>query len=527
MAAKRILVIAGSDSSGGAGLEADQKVIAAHGCYAMTATTALTAQNTQGVYGIHETPSDFVRKQIDACIEDIGVDVVKTEGMLASASTVEVVADALRRHDVALSVVDPVMVATSGAQLLPEEAVETMCKQLLPTVTILTPNMPEALLLLKTSGQAAEEPKTLDDIIKIAKSVQKLGPKYVLLKGGHLPLTKDRVVSTQEADHHSVINILYGEDQTIILETEHLRSKNTHGTGCSLASAIASNLACGMETAQAVTAANLYVEAGIRTSKDLGKGSGPINHFHSAYHLPFSPGHFVDYMLNREDVKKAWLAYSEHEFVRQLAKGTLPLEKFKNYLVQDYLFLIHFARANALAAYKAKSLEDIKRSAENVTHIQEEVKLHIEYCKEFGLSQDEIENEEESEGRGDFEIRRYVLDVGQSEDWLALQIALAPCLLGYGMIARRLYGDAETVREGNRYWKWIESYVSDDYTEAVRNGRDLIEKHAVKQSASRIEELVRMFIHATRMEMGFWNMGFREVSEGSSTGTTMRSPTVG
>lgn len=130
---------------------------------------------------------------------------------------------------------DQVMVATSGAQLLPEEAVETLCKQLLPTVTILTPNMPEALLLLKTSGQAAEEPKTLDDIIKIAKSVQQLGPKYVLLKGGHLPLTKDRVVSTQEADHHSVINILYGEDQTIILETEHLRSKNTHGTGCSLA----------------------------------------------------------------------------------------------------------------------------------------------------------------------------------------------------------------------------------------------------------------------------------------------------
>ncbi|KAJ9645971.1 trifunctional hydroxymethylpyrimidine kinase/phosphomethylpyrimidine kinase/thiaminase [Coniosporium apollinis] len=448
----------------------------------MTATTALTAQNTQGVYGIHETPSDFVKKQIDACIDDIGVDVVKT---------------------------DQVMVATSGAQLLREEAVETLCKQLLPVVTILTPNMPEALLLLKTSGQAAEEPKALDDIINIAKAVQQLGPKYVLLKGGHLPLTKDRVVSTKEADHHSVINILCGEDQTIVLETGHLRSKNTHGTGCSLASAIASNLACGMKMAQAVKAANLYVEAGIRTSKDLGKGSGPINHFHSVYHLPFSPGHFVDYVLDREDVKKAWLAYSEHDFVKQLAKGALPLEKFKNYLIQDFLFLIHFSRANALAAYKAKSLEDIKRSAENVTHIQEEVKLHIEYCKEFGLSQDEIENEEESEACTAY--TRYVLDVGQSEDWLALQIALAPCLLGYGSIARRLHDDPETMREGNKYWKWIESYVSNDYTEAVRNGRDLIEKHAVKQSASRIEELVRIFIHATRMETGFWNMGSREV----------------
>ncbi|KAK5287156.1 trifunctional hydroxymethylpyrimidine kinase/phosphomethylpyrimidine kinase/thiaminase [Cryomyces antarcticus] len=239
MSLKRILVIAGSDSSGGAGLEADQKVIAAHGCYAMTATTALTAQNTQGVYGIHETPPDFVKKQIDACIDDIGVDVVKT-GMLASAETINVVADALQRHRVAVSVVDPhlidqVMVATSGAQLLPEKAVKVLLEKLLPMTTILTPNLPEAELLLKEAGLDLKKTESLDDLIKMAKAVQNLGPKYVLIKGGHLPLTRGGAVSVEEADRHVVVNVLYGEGNTVIVENDYQKSRNTHGTGCCLA----------------------------------------------------------------------------------------------------------------------------------------------------------------------------------------------------------------------------------------------------------------------------------------------------
>ncbi|KAK0662917.1 putative hydroxymethylpyrimidine/phosphomethylpyrimidine kinase 2 [Lasiodiplodia hormozganensis] len=501
---KRILVIAGSDSSGGAGLEADQKVIAAHGCYAMTATTALTAQNTQGVYDIHRTPSSFVRKQIDACIEDIGVDVVKT-GMLASASTIEVVAEALKRHNVPISIVDPVMVSTSGAQLLPEDAVEILITRLLPVTTLLTPNLPEAQLILKCAGRPVGDPQSVDDIVSMARAVRELGPKNVLLKGGHVPLTKDRVVPTGEADRQIVLNVLIGEGDDVIFETAYLKSSNTHGTGCSLASAIASRLASGMAIEQAVKTANYYIEAGIRTSQDLGKGSGPINHFHSMYFLPFAPGRFLEYLLDREDVKGPWREHTHHSFVQGLADGTLPLGKFKNYLIQDYLFLIQFSRANALAAYKAKNLADINKSARIVQHIQEEMGLHIKYCGGFGLTKEQIESHKEHPACTAY--TRYVLDIGQSEDWFGLQIALMPCLIGYGHIARRLFDDPQTKREGNTYWNWVEQYVAEDYTDAVKAGLEIIEQHAVLQSPSRIEQLVQIFIHATKMETGFWDMG--------------------
>ena len=181
------------------------------------------------------------------------------------------------------------MLSTSGSQLLPEAAVSTLIKELLPFTTILTPNLPEALLLLRTAAVSFKEPENVDDIINIAKAIQNLGPKYVLLKGGHLPLTKGRLVSKDKADRNVILNVLVGDGETTLMETEYLKSRNTHGTGCSLASAIACNLAYGLSMVSAVKKANIYVAAGIKSSKDLGKGSGPINHFHSTYTLPFPP----------------------------------------------------------------------------------------------------------------------------------------------------------------------------------------------------------------------------------------------
>ncbi|TKA70061.1 hypothetical protein B0A55_06240 [Friedmanniomyces simplex] len=500
---KRILVIAGSDSSGGAGLEADQKVIAAHGCYAMTATTALTAQNTQGVYGVHETPPDFVHKQISACVEDIGVDVVKT-GMLASAGTVNVVADALRQYSIKLTVVDPVMVATSGAQLLPEDAVKTLCDQLLPNTYIVTPNIPEARLMLEKTGSPPISVQDLDGLKELARAVHELGPKYVLIKGGHLPLTADRKVAGPEDQKSIVANVLYGENLDEAFELEYQQSRNTHGTGCTLASAIACHLAKGAGVTKAVRSACRYVEAGIKTSANLGKGSGPLNHFHSMQSLPFPPGGFVDYLLEREDVKAAWHEYTHHEFVERMGDGTLPPETFKSYMIQDYLYLVHFARANALAGYKAKALEDIADAAAAVTHIRHEIDLHLAECKQFGLSQEALEQYEESQACTAYS--RYILDIGQSEDWLALQVSLLPCLLGYSVIARRLQDLQPSLKSPNRYTTWINNYVAEDYTAAVAKGRALIEKHATKQSPSRVDELVAIFIHATKMETGFWSM---------------------
>ncbi|PNP83516.1 hypothetical protein FNYG_03079 [Fusarium nygamai] len=465
----RVLVIAGSDSSGGAGLEADQKVIAAHSCYAMTATTALTAQNTQGVKGIHVIPTDFVSQQIDACVEDVGVDVVKT-GMLASTETIEMVAKTMVKHSIPSLVVDPVMVSTSGATLLPNEAIQHLCKHLLPHTTVLTPNIPEAILILSQNGQEAPEVRSVQDLETVAQRIQALGPKWVLVKGGHRPMKEDLTVAETAEERSIVVDVLVGgHGEVVRVKSPYQASSSTHGTGCSLASAIASNLAKGLDTPTAVRSACRYIEAAIRTAPGLGKGHGPLNHFHSTYTLPFAPGYFIEWLLERPDVRDVWKEFVYHPFVMAMGDGTLPLESFKGYIIQDYLYLIHFSRANALAAYKAQNIEDISRVS----------------CTAY---------------------TRYVLDVGQNGDWLGLQMALAPCLLGYGAAAKMLHGHEKTVREGNTYWAWIKNYNEEDYTDAVKLGSALIEKHIQLQSPSRIEELVQIFIHALKMEIGFWEM---------------------
>ncbi|KAL1856993.1 trifunctional hydroxymethylpyrimidine kinase/phosphomethylpyrimidine kinase/thiaminase [Diaporthe australafricana] len=507
----RLLVIAGSDCSGGAGLEADQKVIAAHGCYAMTATTALTAQNTLGVYEIHQVPPAFLTRQIDACFDDIGVDVVKT-GMLASTETIRAVASALESRDFGgRLVVDPVMVATTGAELLPAEALRELRERLLPRATVLTPNIPEVRLLLADAAAGRGGVAALDalesvaDLEAAARALLELGPEWVLVKGGHAPLRRDYAVARTDAEREIVVDVLCGRDGGCVrIETDFQTSRNTHGTGCSLASAIASNLAKGIPVPQAVKAACRYVQSGIQTAPGLGSGNGPLNHFHSTYSLPFSPGHFVEWMLERPDVAPVWSQFVNHPFVLAMGNGTLPLESFKGYLVQDYLYLIHFARANALAGYKAKNMRDISAAAAIVGHIDRETALHLTYCEGFGISREQMENTEEKQACTAY--TRYVLDIGQSQDYLGLQISLAPCLLGYGALAKMLHGDSRSIREGNHYWNWIENYVADDYVQAVNTGSELLERNAVLQSPTRIEEIVKIFIHATKMEIGFWEM---------------------
>ncbi|KAH6627592.1 Phosphomethylpyrimidine kinase-domain-containing protein [Chaetomium tenue] len=488
MAPGRVLVIAGSDSSGGAGLEADQKVIAAHGCYAMTATTALTAQNTKGVYDIHYIPPEFLRKQIDAVIEDVGVDVVKT-GMLGSAETIKTIADALTLHNVPTVVVDPVMIATTGAKLLPSEALDALHTHLLPLATIVTPNVPEALLLLRDADTGVDAVRTVNDLETIGRAIRKLGPKWALVKGGHCPFRKDGTAAETDAERELVVDVLVGEDAgtgeevVLRLETGYCDSRHTHGTGCSLASAIASNLAKRMGMPAAVRAGCRYVQAGIRSAPGLGGGNGPLNHFHSVYTLPFSPGHFIDYLLERPDVAPIWDKFVNHPFVLAMGDGTLPVESFKGYLMQDYVYLIHFARANALGSYKASNMKDIAASAAIVTHIFKEMELHIGYCQGFGISREEMEKTEEKAACTAY--TRYVLDIGQSQDWLGLQVAIAPCLLGYGVIGKQLHDDKRSKRKGNLYWTWIQNYVANDYVTAVKTGTG---KWEAKSKGGRAED---------------------------------------
>lgn len=199
--------------------------------------------------------------------------------------------------------------------------------------------------------------------------------------------------------------------------------------------------------------------------------------------LPFAPDNFIKYLLHHPRIAPQWQRYMHHPFVHQLANGTLPKSAFRHYMIQDYLFLISFARSNALSAYKAPSIADTAAAASIVAHIETELSLHLSYCADFGLSKPDIESQDEDMATTAY--TRYVLDIGGREDWFALQIALAPCLLGYGAIAEHLVQDPESKREGNVYWKWVATYIGEDFKLAMAKGRNLIEKHARTVSTQR------------------------------------------
>ena len=254
---KTALSIAGSDSSGGAGIQADIKTMTMNGVLAMTAITALTAQNTTGVRAIQEATPDFLKDQIDAVFEDIFPDAVKI-GMVASSALIRVIADRLRFYGAGNIVVDPVMVATSGSSLMKTDAVQTLCQQLLPLAALVTPNIPEAQIL------AEQEIRDENDMLTAAKVI---GERYgcaVLLKGGH---------SVSDAN-----DLLYAEGTYRWFYGKRIDNPNTHGTGCTLSSAIAANLAKGYGLEDSVEKAKSYISGALAAMLNLGHGSGPMNH---------------------------------------------------------------------------------------------------------------------------------------------------------------------------------------------------------------------------------------------------------
>ncbi|KAL0633366.1 trifunctional hydroxymethylpyrimidine kinase/phosphomethylpyrimidine kinase/thiaminase [Maublancomyces gigas] len=504
----RVLTIAGSDPSGGAGIEADIKVITAHGCYGMTAITALTAQNTEGVRGIYIVPPEFLRSSLEAVLDDIGADVIKT-GMLAGEESIKVVAETLKKYGIKKTVIDTVMVSTQGSELLPSSAVTSFIENIFPHTYLLTPNIPEALMLLKYLKLNVPKIASVSTMVEVATALQAHGPKNILLKGGHVPFRKIKdqyYLAENDEQKEVVVDVLFNGTESIFIENPYINSKNTHGTGCSLASSIASNIARGFSLEDAVRSSCSYISAAIKTSTpNLGKGNGPINHLHSNYILPFAPGHFVDYLLSHPKIKDRWRAYTHHEFVNQLGAGTLEKESFKHYLIQDYLFLVQFARTNALAGYKSNHIDDITRFTGVVLHIQNEMKLHVRYCATFGISREQMNTAEESQACTTY--TRFVLDIGATQDLFALNVATAACLIGYRDIAVRLDREYKDGKAKNMYWKWVENYTGESYRNAYNDGRELLEKYAVKQSTSRIEELVEIFAKTTKMEEEFWTMG--------------------
>lgn len=261
---KHCLTIAGSDCSGGAGIQADIKTFSALGCFGMSAVVAVVAENTSRVISVQDIPPDIIRDQIDAVFEDIRVDAVKV-GMLSGAETMCAVAGKLRQYAPPLTVIDPVMIAKGGSALMQPDALETLVREILPLSYLLTPNIPEAETI---TGMNID---STDAMHAAAEAIYRMGAKNVLVKGGHLA--------------GDASDILFDGTEFHTFTTERIDTKNTHGTGCTLSSAIAAHLANGLALPEAVSAAKDYVTEAIRRALPIGKGHGPTNHFHEFYRM--------------------------------------------------------------------------------------------------------------------------------------------------------------------------------------------------------------------------------------------------
>lgn len=259
---KHCLTIAGSDSCGGAGIQADIKAFSANGVYGMSVITAVTAQNTQGVFDVQDISPSVIAHQIEAIMDDIVVDAIKI-GMVSRPETIEIIAQTLKKYPLPPLVIDPVMISKSGYDLLQPEAKKALMETLLPMATLITPNLPEAEVIV---GYTID---TLELMKKAAYDLHQLGCQYVLVKGGHL--------------NDDATDVLFDGKEIHLLSQKRLSTINTHGTGCTLSSAIAANLAKGMGVKQAVEGAKAYITEAISHGFALGKGVGPVHHFYRLY----------------------------------------------------------------------------------------------------------------------------------------------------------------------------------------------------------------------------------------------------
>ncbi|KAG9050792.1 hypothetical protein FS837_002348 [Tulasnella sp. UAMH 9824] len=548
-----VLTIAGTDSSGGAGVLADIKTITALGCYGSAAITALTAQNTTGVTRI----TYLSNLQLTAIFDDIPVQAIKT-GMLHDSSVIEVVVKELIARRRALGgvfppiVVDPVMVSTSGHTLLQVDAVAALCAEMLPLATLITPNIPEAELILKqlTGSAVKEDIRSISGMITAAEKISNACSKAsVLVKGGHLELKISDILATRDVgllptdhlhwyqqcgpdepeilrlaragsierntDERVVADVLWTGGKGHLFIRALVESKSTHGTGCTLAAAIACELAKGVTMEKAVEIAANYTHQAIATAVPMGRGHGPLNHLHASTTrvLPSPtitcPAPFISTLIR--STKELWNAYVQHEFVVQLGKGILPQANFVHFIKQDYHYLKHYARAYGLLAAKSSTFLALESCARTIAHVVRETGMHVAYCQTFGVTENELLNTQESAALSGYTT--YILEAGLRGDDLTLLVALLACLLGYGEVGlwlkrNALIPDSGFYAEGNPYEKWINDYSGNDYQTAVRIGIETLEDRISQDppSVAKYTELLHVWERVVKLEIAFWDM---------------------
>ncbi|KAL3230229.1 Hydroxymethylpyrimidine/phosphomethylpyrimidine kinase THI20 [Nakaseomyces bracarensis] len=519
-----VLTVAGSDSSGGAGIEADVKTITAHRCYAMTCASALTIQTPTKVFSVHPTPREVVRDILDVNLQDMRCDVIKT-GML-TVDAAEILADKLNSlgDNRPKLVVDPVLVATSGSSLSSGGIVDVMTKKLTPLADLLTPNVPECFKLI---GKEMEV-KSHEDMLQLALEVAKVtNSKNILVKGGHIPW------ADENKKYITDVLFMRGESKYFVYKGNYVPTSHTHGTGCTLASSIASNLAHGYSLQQAVYGGVEYVQnavsIGCTVTKKHVTTNGPINHVY-AINIPldrmisdecFSAHQVLDeyekstskeikigndffsYLISHPVVKPHWDSYTKHPFVLEVAKGTIDLKKLQFFIEQDYSYLIDYARVHCIAASKSPTLEDIESELLIVGSVRHEMSEHERRLrKDFGVvGQDYFENIQRGPALKAYS--RYFNDVARNGNWQELVLALSPCLMGYGHALLNIK-DEITCDEDSVCRDWCDTYLSERYHDAMAKGVILLNNIAKTYPPNELQTLVKIFADVCELETNFW-----------------------
>lgn len=515
-----VLTVAGSDSSGGAGIEADIKTISAHRCYAMTCITALTSQTPAKVYNIHRVPREVVRTSLQCNMADMRCDAIKT-GML-TVEAIEELSNELKKdhyNDMKL-IVDPVLVATSGSILGGEKLKNELINILTPLATLVTPNIPECFQLI---GHEVEI-KSERDVISLARQVaQATKCPNILVKGGHIPWS-----------NNGITDILYlgQKSRVIIYRGRFSNTTNTHGTGCTLAAAISSNMARGYSLEQSVYGGIEYVQNAVSIGCDVTKphvsSNGPINHIY-AVEIPFEKmvedecfrGHdilessklqaydkkinnFFDYLVHHPLVKPHWAEYIGHDFVRQVVEGTLAVEKFKFFIEQDYSYLIDYARVHCIAASKSPTLDDLENELKIVGSVRHEMEEHEIRLREVFCVKDDKYFQSINRGGALNNYSRYLNDIARRGDWQELTISLSPCLMGYGHAVEHFKSHLK-IPKGHVFRNWYDTYTSKKYRDAMKKGEQLLDHIAANYPKERIETLVQIFADVCELEIKFWD----------------------
>lgn len=423
-----VLTIAGSDSGGGAGIQADIKSISANGAYAASVITALTAQNTQGVQDIFPIPSNFIRAQIRAVMEDIQIDAVKI-GMLHDTETICAVRDMLLDYPVKYIVLDPVMVATSGHKLLEDDAIATLKKELIPMATLITPNIPEAEILL---GRPIE---CQDELPSVARELSDVfGGVSVLVKAGHLT-------------ERTLIDVLYDANtkEVVKLTSQRLDTRNTHGTGCTLSSAIAAQIAHTGDVTKSVRVAQQYIAEAIQAGANyhIGEGHGPVKHFYKCWNE----------LLEKHSDK----TFACHPFFQAMIDGSLSSERFAAFLIEDSRYL---KRVNRLLKHLSNQLPDIIEVLIEENSVSE-LDMEAVYFDRLGIDKDETcRNPEARQTIDDYlSYLESFIDGKGSEAYNSTRFAaFFECFRLYASVGEYYRKDIECMSDTHPYYDWLKVY---------------------------------------------------------------------